>query len=64
MNKSIVTKRMQSLMDCIDALYNEEGGSIFIYRSTLSNNSAHQGGGLLDDGKIPQFGSVVVEDCV
>jgi len=27
MNKSIVTNRMQSLMDCIDALYNEEGNT-------------------------------------
>ena len=27
MNESIVTKRMQSLMDCIDALYNEKGNT-------------------------------------
>ena len=45
-------------------MLNEEGGSTFIYRSTVSNNSAHQGGGLLDDGNTPQVGSVVVEDSV
>jgi len=46
------------------ALYNEEGASVFVYRSVLRNSSAYQGGGLLDLGNDPRSGSVVVEDSL